>query len=46
MKRMEKKKFFHKKTGGEAHVWKEWDFDVSSFDSSNMDIANICHTRI
>jgi hypothetical protein len=36
---MEKKKLFHKKKGGEAHVCKEWDFEESSSDSPEEDIA-------
>jgi hypothetical protein len=39
---MEKKKYYHKKKGGEAHMGKEWDSDESSTNSSSdVDIANI-----
>jgi hypothetical protein len=40
-KKMEKKRYYKKK-GGEAHMRREWDTDVSSTDSSfNEDTANI-----
>jgi hypothetical protein len=32
-KKMEKKRYYKKK-GGEAHMWREWDSDESSTDSS------------
>jgi hypothetical protein len=38
---MEKKKYYNKKKGGEAHIGREWDFDESSTDSSGKDAANI-----
>jgi hypothetical protein len=39
---MEKKKYYHKKKDGEAHVVREWDSDESSTDSSSdEDAANI-----
>jgi hypothetical protein len=39
---MEKKKYFNKKKGGEAHIGREWDSDESSTDSSSdKDAANI-----
>jgi hypothetical protein len=38
---MEKKRFFHKNKGGEAHVWREWNSDECSTDSSDEDAANI-----
>jgi alanyl-tRNA synthetase len=39
---MEKKKFFHNKKGGEAHVSKEWDSDESSSsDFDDEDIATL-----
>jgi hypothetical protein len=40
-KRKEKKRYYKKK-GGDAHVCREWDFDVSSTDSSSdEDVTNI-----
>jgi hypothetical protein len=39
-KRKEKKKYYKKK-GGDAHVCREWDSDMSSTDSSDEDTANI-----
>jgi uncharacterized protein YjcR len=39
-KRKEKKKYYKKK-GGDAHVCREWDSDMSSTDSSSEDAANI-----
>jgi hypothetical protein len=39
---MEKKKYYNKKKGGEAHIGREWDSDESSTDSSSgKDTANI-----
>jgi hypothetical protein len=41
----EKKKYYKKK-GGDAHVCREWDFDMSSTDSSSDDhAANIAVTK-
>jgi hypothetical protein len=37
---MEKKKFYNKKKGGEAHMGREWDSDESSTDSSDEDATN------
>jgi hypothetical protein len=43
--RKEKKRYYKKK-GGDAHVWREWDFDESSTDSSSdEDAANIAVTK-
>jgi hypothetical protein len=39
-KRKENKRYYKKK-GGDAHVCREWDSDMSSTDSSNEDAANI-----
>jgi hypothetical protein len=40
--KMEKKNYFNKKKGGEAHIGREWDCDESSTDSSSdEDTANI-----
>jgi molecular chaperone DnaK (HSP70) len=39
-KKREKKRYYKKK-GGDAHVCREWDTDVSSTDSSDEDAANI-----
>jgi hypothetical protein len=39
-KRKEKKRYYNKK-GGDAHVCREWDSDMSSIDSSDEDAANI-----
>jgi hypothetical protein len=36
-----KKKRYYKKKGGDAHVCREWDSDMSSTDSSDEDAANI-----
>jgi hypothetical protein len=42
MKKTEKKKYYNKKKGGEAHIGREWDSDESSTDSSSdEDAANI-----
>jgi hypothetical protein len=38
---MDKKKYYNKKKGGEAHMGREWDSDESSTDSSDEDAANI-----
>jgi hypothetical protein len=39
---MEKKRYYNKKKGGEAHMGQEWDSDESSTDSSSdEDAANI-----
>jgi hypothetical protein len=39
---MEKKRYYNKKKGGEAHIGREWDSDESSTDSSsNEDATNI-----
>jgi hypothetical protein len=38
---MEKKRYYKKKKGGEAHLGREWDSDESSTDSSDEDVANI-----
>jgi hypothetical protein len=38
---MEKKIYYNKKKGGEAHMGREWDSDESSTDSSDEDVANI-----
>jgi hypothetical protein len=39
-KKMERKRYYKK--GGEAHIWREWDSDESSTDSSSdKDAANI-----
>jgi hypothetical protein len=44
-KRREKKRY-HKKKGGDAHVFQEWDSDESSTDSSSdEDAANIAVTK-
>jgi hypothetical protein len=44
--RGEKKKRYHKKRGGDAHVCREWDSDESSSDSSSdEDAANITVTK-
>jgi hypothetical protein len=44
-RRKEKKKYYKKK-GGDAHVCREWDSDMSSTDSSsNEDAANIAVTK-
>jgi hypothetical protein len=41
-KKIEKKRYYNKKKGGEAHMWREWDSDDSSTDSSSdEDAANI-----
>jgi hypothetical protein len=41
-KKMEKRRYYNKKKGGEAHMGKEWDSDESSTDSSSdEDAANI-----
>jgi hypothetical protein len=39
-KKREKKRYYKKK-GGDAHVCREWDSDMSSIDSSDEDAANI-----
>jgi hypothetical protein len=39
-KKKEKKKYYKKK-GGDAHVCREWDSDMSSTDSCDEDVANI-----
>jgi hypothetical protein len=39
-RRKEKKKYYKKK-GGDAHIYREWDSDESSTDSSDEDAANI-----
>jgi hypothetical protein len=40
--RKKEKKKYYKKKGGDAHVWREWDSDESSTDSSSdEDAANI-----
>jgi hypothetical protein len=39
--RKKENKKYYKKKGGDAHVCREWDFDVSSTDSSDEDAANI-----
>jgi hypothetical protein len=40
--KMEKKKFFYNKKGGETHVGKEWDSDESSSsDSDDVDVATL-----
>jgi hypothetical protein len=39
-KKKEKKRYYKKK-GGDAHVCREWDSDMSSTDSSDEDAANI-----
>jgi hypothetical protein len=36
---MEKKKYYNKKKGGEAHIGREWDFDESSTDEDATNIA-------
>jgi hypothetical protein len=43
-RRKEKKKYYKKK-GGDAHVCREWDSDISSTDSSNEDATNIAVTK-
>jgi hypothetical protein len=44
-RRKEKKKYYKKK-GGDAHVYQEWDSDMSSTDSSSdEDAANIAITK-
>jgi hypothetical protein len=44
-KRREKKRY-HKKRGDDAHVWREWDSDESSTDSSSdEDATNIAVTK-
>jgi hypothetical protein len=41
-KNMDKKRYYNKKKGGEAHIGREWDSDESSIDSSyDEDAANI-----
>jgi hypothetical protein len=41
-KKMEKKRYYNKKKGGEAHMGREWDSDESYTDSSSSeDAANI-----
>jgi hypothetical protein len=41
-KKMEKRKYYTKKKGDEAHMGREWDSDESSIDSSSdEDVANI-----
>jgi hypothetical protein len=39
--RKKEKKKYYKKKGGDAHVCREWDSDISSTDSSDEDAANI-----
>jgi hypothetical protein len=39
--RKKERKKYYKKKGGDAHVCQEWDFDMSSTDSSDEDAANI-----
>jgi uncharacterized protein YjcR len=39
--RKKEKKKYYKKKGGDAHVCREWDSDMSSTDSSDEDAANI-----
>src|SRR5688572_28727991 len=43
-RRKEKKKYYKKK-GGDAHVCREWDSDISSTDSSHEDATNIAVTK-
>jgi hypothetical protein len=43
-RRKEKKKYYKKK-GGDAHVCREWDSDMSSTDSFDEDAANITVTK-
>jgi hypothetical protein len=43
-RRKEKKKYYKKK-GGDAHVCREWDSDMSSTDSSDEDATNIAVTK-
>jgi hypothetical protein len=38
---MEKKRYYNKKKGGEAHMGWKWDSDKSSTNSSDEDAANI-----
>jgi hypothetical protein len=38
---MEKKKYYNKQKGGEAHIGREWDSNDSSTNSSDEDAANI-----
>jgi hypothetical protein len=38
---MEKKKYYNKKKGGDAHIGWEWDSDESSTNSSDEDASNI-----
>jgi hypothetical protein len=40
-KKMEKKRYYNKKKGGEAHMGREWDSDESSTDSLDEDAANL-----
>jgi hypothetical protein len=40
-KKMEKKRYYNKNKGGEAHMGREWDSDESPTDSSDKDAANI-----
>jgi hypothetical protein len=40
-KKMEKKRYYNKKKGGEAHMGREWDSNESSTDSSDEDTTNI-----
>jgi hypothetical protein len=40
-KKLEKKRYYNKKKGSEAHIGREWDSDDSSTDSSDEDAANI-----
>jgi hypothetical protein len=43
-KKMERKRYYKK--GGEAHIWREWDSDESSTDSSSdEDAANIADNK-
>jgi hypothetical protein len=39
-KKMEKKEYYNKKKGGEAHIGQEWDSNESSTDSSSDEDAN------
>jgi hypothetical protein len=44
--RRKEKKMYYKKKGGDAHVCREWDSDISSTDSSSdEDAANIAVTK-
>jgi hypothetical protein len=45
-KKMEKKRYYNNKKGGEAHMGREWDSDEGSTDSSVEDAANITVNKV